>query len=424
MEWCRTLAFISAIVVVVWLAGPAASIGKAQNADIEAHTLPAPTGRFDIGQVTADWNDESRRELLSPNREPRELLIHIWYPAEKSDRALAPYLNAAVFEEGLGMDRMKRELKGAYDAIMTGRLPTHARVAAPFANEIKRAPLLLFSPGGGMVPEFYTAQLEDLASHGYIVAAITHVFDAMVTVFPDGRRIIGSNRRWPTSPSFPEEVNLNQLKWHTEDVRFVLDRLLRTDRDTSLPFAGHIDTTRIGAFGHSFGGEAAAHACQTDHRLMACLNQDGLASMAPYYLDARGWGMDQAFMLIQRSPETGPPPAEELAAMRMTLNQAETTLARLTAYQEATLRNTGKGSYQVFLRNKQTTHMHFSDLPLLQTSDPEERRIAVQVMEIVRSYTRAFFDKSLTGKASPLLERSAEAGFVDGVRRFKPGKRP
>ena len=146
--------------------------------------------------------------------------------------------------------------------------------------------------------------------------------------------------------------------------------------------------------------------------------------MAPYYLDARGWGMDQAFMLIQRSPETGPPPAEELAAMKMTLNQAETTLARLTAYQEATLRNTGKGSYQVFLRNKQTTHMHFSDLPLLQTSDPEEIQIAVQVMEIVRSYTRAFFDKSLTGKASPLLERSAAAGFVDGVRRFKPGKRP
>jgi hypothetical protein len=68
--------------------------------------------------------------------------------------------------------------------------------------------------------------------------------------------------------------------------------------------------------------------------------------------------------------------------------------------------------------------MSFSDLPLLQASDPEERQIAVQVLEIVRNYTQAFFDKSLLGEASPILESSAPAAFVDDVRRFKPGKRP
>jgi hypothetical protein len=40
-----------------------------------------------------------------------------------------------------------------------------------------------------MVREVYAAQLEDLASHGYIVAAISHTYDAMVTVFPGGRHI-------------------------------------------------------------------------------------------------------------------------------------------------------------------------------------------------------------------------------------------
>jgi hypothetical protein len=48
-----------------------------------------------------------------------------------------------------------------------------------------------------------------------------------------------------------------------------------------LPFAGHLDFSRVGAFGHSFGGMAAAHACQIDRRIKACLNQDGLAAMQP-----------------------------------------------------------------------------------------------------------------------------------------------
>ena len=73
-----------------------------------------------------------------------------------------------------------------------------------------------------------------------------------------------------------------------------------------LTFAGHLDLSRVGVFGHSAGGQAAAHACQID-RLRACLNQDGLSGFAPYYLDASGWGMDQAFMLIIRAPRTDPP---------------------------------------------------------------------------------------------------------------------
>jgi hypothetical protein len=37
----------------------------------------------------------------------------------------------------------------------------------------------------------YTAQLEELASHGYVVVGINHAFGSAVTVFPDGRNVIG-----------------------------------------------------------------------------------------------------------------------------------------------------------------------------------------------------------------------------------------
>src|SRR5262249_35277934 len=160
--------------------------------------------------------------------------------------------------------------------------------------------------------------------------------------------------------------NADQLQWWADDIRFALNELGRQNRIASsqLPFAGRLDLARVGAFGHSAGGQAAAHACQVDRRLRACLNQDGLTSYAPFYLDARGWGMDQPFLLMARAPRKDPPTAQELAAMKMTRLQAEEIVARLKARQESILRSTGKGSYHVMLAPDRTTHMDFSDLPV------------------------------------------------------------
>src|SRR5262249_34012688 len=41
------------------------------------------------------------------------------------------------------------------------------------------------------------------------------------------------------------------------------------------PLRQMIDAHRIGAFGHSLGGRAAAAACQLDSTILACLNEDG-----------------------------------------------------------------------------------------------------------------------------------------------------
>ena len=51
--------------------------------------------------------------------------------------------------------------------------------------------------------------------------------------------------------------------------------------------------------------------------------------------------------------------------MKMTRQRVGQIAARLDEYQETALRNTGKGSYGVRLRDDITTHMDFSDLALL-----------------------------------------------------------
>jgi predicted dienelactone hydrolase len=310
---------------------------------------------------------------------------------------------------------------------LTQGVKTHAFASAPYARSAEQSPVLIFSPGGGMPREVYAAQLEDLASHGYVIAAISHPYDAIVTLFPDGRQIAYSDKRWPTTPSVEGEANLNQLEWHANDIRFVLDELTRANLASSsaLPFTGHLDLSHVGAFGHSFGGMAAAHACQLDRRFKACLNEDGVVAKRPLFLDDRGWGMDQAFMLILHDPPTRPLTDEQIAQMKMSRQRVEALVRRLDADQEAALQNAGNGSYRVRLRSEKVAHMDFSDLPLLGAHDHADAEKRAAILATVRRYVLAFFDEYLRGVNSELLNEPAPTNeFVDTVDRFQPAKFP
>ena len=388
--------------------------------------LPPPTGPFAVGKTTVQWTDESRVEPLSPNHEPRELMVDIWYPADPSSAAPANYLDAEAYERAMGPDGFQSFFREASETLRQ-RVKTHALAAAPYARSAQKSPLLIFSPGGGMPREIYAAQLEDLASHGYVVAAISHPYDAIVTLFPDGRQIDYSDKRWPATPSLEGEANLNQLRWHAKDIAFVLDELTRANLASSsmLPVAGHLDLTHVGAFGHSFGGIAAAHACQLDQRFKACLNEDGVVAKRPLFLDVRGWAMDQAFMLILHDPATRPLTDEQVAEMKMPRQRIEAIVKRVDADQEAALRNTGKGSYRVRLQSEKVTHLDFSDLPLLGAPDRSDAEKRAAILATVRSYVLAFFDQYLRGVNSRLLNETATTNeFVDSVQRFEPATLP
>jgi hypothetical protein len=388
-------------------------------------TLPPPTGPFAVGKVTVNWTDESRIEPLSSTLEPRELMVDIWYPAEPSNGPLAPYMNTVAYQEALGADDFRQQFGDSSEAITAG-VRANAVAGAPYAHSAKQSPVLIFSPGGGMVREVYATQFSDLASYGYVVAAISHTYDAIVTIFPDGKQVRYSAQRWPVVPSFEGEANLNQLEWHTQDIRFVLDELSRKNSAGSpgLPFNGHINLGQVGAFGHSFGGMAAAHACQTDRRFKACLDEDGVVGKRPYHLDPRGWGMDQAFMLILRDAPRHRLSDKEVAGMRMSRERVEDLIRRLDEDQEAALRRTGAGGYRVRLQHDLTTHMDFTDLPLLASRDTASAERRTAILSVVSSYTLAFFDKYLRGMKAPLLQPAAAGGLVQTVEVFPAAKTP
>jgi predicted dienelactone hydrolase len=275
-------------------------------------------------------------------------MMDVWYPAMASNRPPAECVDRKRYEASLGDSGMRRLFgSAAAPLIMAGRVRTQAVDGSPFAKTLRRCPLLIFSHGMGTVSRIYTAQFEDLASHGYVVAALTHTNDAALTLFPDGRNIVYDMASRPPQGSSEEKqiaYENQRIGWWASDIRFALDELSKINRGRSSrnPFAGHLDLTNVAAFGHSDGGEAAARACQLDLRIKACLDEDGAQRFAPFHLDSSGWGMNQPFLLITRMRKA-PPTEKEAVPMHMTLSAVQELVASLRAEQERALESTGGG---------------------------------------------------------------------------------
>jgi hypothetical protein len=155
--------------------------------------IPRPSGPYAIGRVSYDWIDSSRPESLSktPNT-PREIVVDVWYPAVQPQPGvrLAPYFpNAEKIDKSPYAQAEKRDLGNLWAMIASGRVPSHTYENVPVVSTQSRFPLLIFSHAIGSEPYLYAHQIEDLVSHGFIVATIHHTYEVAVAVFGDGRMI-------------------------------------------------------------------------------------------------------------------------------------------------------------------------------------------------------------------------------------------
>jgi predicted dienelactone hydrolase len=120
-------------------------------------------------------------------------------------------------------------------------------------------PLLIFSHGNGGMRHQNTFQMDHLASHGYIVASPDHTGNAGVTVLPD--KVVPYDRNGRARSS----------RERVEDIRFVLDALLRHSRDKAHWLHGALDEKSVGLLGHSFGGMTVCAVAAADPRVKAVL---------------------------------------------------------------------------------------------------------------------------------------------------------
>jgi predicted dienelactone hydrolase len=270
-------------------------------------TLPPPTGPFAVGRALYDWADDENLDALAPvPGTKRELLVWIWYPAAAGQSATIddylPDARAAVQRSG-----------GAWISKLLTRdlskVHGHSLRNADVSPQQRSYPVVIMRAGASLEVWNYSTLAEDLASHGYVVVGFDAPYRTGCVVFPDGRVM----RRTPeNNPELFSGENRTRLAdkllaaW-TADTAFVLDQLERLNAsDASGKFTGRLDMTRVGIFGHSFGGATAAQFCSQDSRCKAGIDVDG--SLHGSVIQA---GIHKPFMFLlsdhshESDPESG-----------------------------------------------------------------------------------------------------------------------
>lgn len=363
--------------------------------------LPEPTGKFEVGALTLSMVDETRPETFTAAPDDkRELAVRVWYPASPSDGDEPvswqenPRLGPALAQEA-GLPPF------VFDYFSLVR--SHAYRNVPLAG--RDHPVLVYSHGYGQGwASQNTSLMEELASNGYVVFSVTHTYEALITTFPEGRTVPRDETRYRTfykesGKSYPlekrywsttdpaekaeafEELRDATPVWQgsldiwTQDSAFVVNELEKMDRGDG-QFAGMLDTSRLGVFGHSFGGATAARFCLADGQCKAGLNMDG-----SQFDDPRDWkGPNPPFMMVSSGDNPG---------MNGDL-----------------IRHSEGPTYQLTVGG--SAHGDFTDFtlvsPAFRWAGYLGRTSGAHMAHLTNAYVLAFFDRHLRSKDSRLLE--------------------
>ena len=250
---------------------------------IPFNEVPKPTGDKNIGTESIELIDIDRLEWFTEDpQDLRKIMIQIWYPTDDLDGEKELYIDYGE----LRIEALASQFD--YSPFLFKKLIDVE------TNSIKKAepstqssfPLIIFSHGLGGNRTQNTVIIEELTSHGYVVIAIEHAYDANISIFDNGdvadyRSGINYERR-NTQEITPEEfwaIRLPQLETRAEDVSYIINQLELGNLPENI--VNIIDLENIGVFGHSFGGATSIYSSYNDHRIDACINLDGWMVVVP-----------------------------------------------------------------------------------------------------------------------------------------------
>lgn len=373
--------------------------------------LPEPAGPYPVGTKLAAFTDASRKEPHTVSGEHRKIPVQIWYPA--SDTAEKKRVNWLINKK---MSRIFAECKKVPDIFgQLNLVKTNSYLDAGLSADKGKYPVILFSGGGAMFNGQNVIQMEELASHGYIVCAVGHAYDDFACTFPDGSVIpydpehlkaLGNEtgkaidraeselKAGDNDPEFGRFIlrgcslnNSDAITW-SRDMSFAADELARLnggdnngmEDNTDNMFLGRLDMANLGVFGHSFGGAAAGETCLRDERFKAFINMDG----SPF-----GTAVDnvirQPFMILTVGKNV-----KRIISSGYCVDQ--------------------KNFMTVYIEGSE--HMNFSDFNIILPNIGSLSGILGSIgsdrqREIMNYYILAFFNKYLKGTTEQLIDSAA-----------------
>ncbi len=337
--------------------------------------LPTPTGPHSVGTYTYHWIDHNRQERFTDEdfRDARQLIVQIWYPSVPEEGSKpAPYFD---HPEIRGPALSAAGNFPSFALTYQHLTKTHSYTDAPVTSGVQ-FPVLILSHGIMGTRFLHTSLIEELASHGYVVAALNHSYDANVSVFPDGSSADYRSHIGP-EVAYEDSVTLRhrQLNTRVEDVRFILDQMEQIQSGAiQSPLSGRLNIEKVGVLGHSFGGATSVETSSRDNRFKACLVLDS-------------WSLAVADSTIEKGLEQ---PLLYMGRPSWPDSRNDTLIKSL-------IENSNGTAYYLTLEG--THHFDYTDIPLfspfLKYLDKAGEIPGRRIVEIVNRLTVMFFDKYL-----------------------------
>lgn len=338
------------------------------------------SGRYQIGEAKAILIDSDRVDPFEQDGSHREVPVHFYYP---------------VTQEG----------------------------------SEKQFPLVVFSHGAFGYYQSNTSTYMELASNGYVVAALDHPHHAFFTEDTDGKMVIVDqdflNEALELSGEGSEDDNKEETltiyrRWmdlRTADMNQAVDALIKAGRDGELDESWFLpdndtaaildalrmtDTSKIGLMGHSMGGATSVALGRERDDIAAVIDIDG--TMLSEYT-----GIADDKFTVNEEPYKVPvlefvnwEQATEFA------DHIEEYRAESGAYPNVELME--HAAYGFTTTIKGTKHMDFTDLPLLSpmlgNMLGSGERDTAEVMTIVNSIVLEFYDCYLKGEGAFAVQES------------------
>ena len=313
----------------------------------------AVTGNYAIQTELYTWKDERRAETFAGDGEKRSVTVQFYFP----------------------------ETAGSY-------------------------PLALYSHGAASTMDANDSTCRELASHGYVVAAVAHPYHAMFVTDASGVTTSVDSEFMQLSMSGPlthtnEEMLVYYKEWmktRTDDLNFVLDTILVHTAKNDADVFARIDPEHIGLFGHSMGGAACEALGRQRNDIDAVIVLEGMMLGELTGADKTGFTYDSTPyplpLLDVNSDSIASHGMEQMFGSREYVNFS--IVKHSANAREVTFRN--------------AAHMNFCDLPLLSpplagmfgvgSRDPRE------CIETVNGIVLEYFDHYL--KNEPSLAIQAE----------------
>ncbi len=296
-------------------------------------------------------------------------------------------------------------------------VPVHFYYPAD-AAEGERFPLVVFSHGAFGYYQSNTSTYLELASNGYVVAALDHPHHAFITRDTAGKLVFVDQDFFRTANALngssasddPEACYPIFREWmdlRTADLNCVLDAVKAAGGSCRLNDAWFLpesnadmvrsvlkmtDMTKLGLMGHSMGGAAAVQLGRERDDISAVIDLDG--TMLGEYT-----GVENGKLTVRE--DVYPLPVLEFNNWE-TYNDRKEYLAQGGCYPNDELIRGAAEGYAVTIRD--TKHMDFTDLPLLSPFLGKMlgsgERGCEETMTIVNGLVRDFFNHTLKGEGA------------------------